>query len=127
IPFYSSPAHGKVDLLTLMAHELGHVLGYEDSGTDGLMAEYLGTGVRRLPTSTDMGPALGHTLPVRAAPLGLGDLAKYAGTPLPTPTTAQGAVILGVLPDASGVGSLSTPTGPAQPISVRRKNLDGVP
>ena len=46
-----SPAYGKVDLLTVVAHELGHVLGYEDAGSDGLMAEYLGTGVRRLPAA----------------------------------------------------------------------------
>jgi hypothetical protein len=44
-----SAAYGKVDLLTVVAHELGHVLGYEDAGSDGLMAEYLGTGERRVP------------------------------------------------------------------------------
>src|SRR5207253_4771870 len=52
IPFYvghPNPAYGKVDLLTVVAHELGHVLGYEDAGSEGLMAEYLGTGVRRVP------------------------------------------------------------------------------
>ena len=34
---------------SVVAHELGHVLGYEDAGSDGPMAEYLGTGVRRVP------------------------------------------------------------------------------
>src|SRR5439155_6285139 len=45
-----SPASGKVDLLTVVAHELGHVLGFEDTDGDGLMAEFLGTGMRRVPT-----------------------------------------------------------------------------
>ena len=45
--------YGKVDLLTVVTHELGHVLGYEDSGTNGLMAEYLGTGMRRVPSLSE--------------------------------------------------------------------------
>ncbi len=44
-----SAAAGRVDLLTVLEHELGHVLGLsDDSGTD-LMATTLGLGVRRLP------------------------------------------------------------------------------
>jgi hypothetical protein len=52
--------------LTVVAHELGHVLGYEDSGTSGLMAEYLGTGVRRIPTAD--APTAGKNL--QPSPLG---------------------------------------------------------
>jgi len=46
-----SMAVGHMDLLTVMEHELGHILGLDDvdSGT-GLMATTLAAGVRRLPT-----------------------------------------------------------------------------
>ncbi|HYT94064.1 MAG TPA: SdrD B-like domain-containing protein, partial [Gemmataceae bacterium] len=46
-----SAAAGRVDLLTVLEHELGHVLGLsDDSGTD-LMVTTLGLGVRRLPAA----------------------------------------------------------------------------
>jgi hypothetical protein len=44
-----SPAYGKVDLLTVVEHELGHMLGFPDTTGDGLMGEFLPTGVRRVP------------------------------------------------------------------------------
>jgi hypothetical protein len=56
-----SPANGRMDLLTVMMHEMGHVLGLGDvpNGTspDTLMTENLPTGVRRLPpNSTNIAP-----------------------------------------------------------------------
>ena len=50
-----SPAYGRVDLLTVVEHELGHTFGFDESPdpTD-VMAEYLGTGERRLPTAADV-------------------------------------------------------------------------
>ena len=49
VPF--SPAAGKMDALTVVLHEMGHVLGLADvEGTvESLMSSTLGTGVRRLP------------------------------------------------------------------------------
>ncbi len=44
-----SPAAGRVDLLTVVAHELGHALGLDSDGGNGVMGEFLPTGVRRLP------------------------------------------------------------------------------
>src|SRR5437879_2541129 len=50
-----SPACGSVDLLTVVAHELGHIVGRTDldsaSQPQDLMADTLGTGIRRLPTT----------------------------------------------------------------------------
>src|SRR5690606_35219720 len=49
----SPEAGSRVDLLTAVMHELGHVLGLEDAHGDGhddeLMAELLETGVRHTP------------------------------------------------------------------------------
>jgi hypothetical protein len=42
----------RMDLLTAMAHELGHLLGY-DHDTDGVMAETLSAGVRRVPGTAE--------------------------------------------------------------------------
>ncbi|WP_334407672.1 Ig-like domain-containing protein [Bradyrhizobium sp. AZCC 2289] len=53
-----SPAYGRMDLLTVELHELGHVLGLgeADSSTapNDLMAQFLPTGVRRLPSALDL-------------------------------------------------------------------------
>jgi hypothetical protein len=47
----ASPRSGRMDLLTTLVHELGHVLGLEHSHSDhGVMAGSLKAGVRVLPT-----------------------------------------------------------------------------
>jgi hypothetical protein len=52
----SSEAFDRMDLLTVVLHELGHVLGFEDidpeENPDDLMSATLDTGVRRLDTRT---------------------------------------------------------------------------
>ncbi len=49
-----SPAAGRVDLLTVLEHELGHVIGLSDNSQAGdLMDITLGLGVRRAPPSAD--------------------------------------------------------------------------
>ena len=45
----ASNACGRMDLLTVVMHELGHVLGRPHEDGAGVMAEALPTGVRRLP------------------------------------------------------------------------------
>ena len=53
-------AAGKIDLLTVLMHELGHVMGLDhvSSAVDSirLMAGSIDPGIRRLPSSLDLGP-----------------------------------------------------------------------
>jgi hypothetical protein len=60
-----SPALNRMDLLSVVAHEMGHViLNMEEStAPDDVMTEALPEGVRRLPTPADLG-----RVPVVAAP-----------------------------------------------------------
>jgi hypothetical protein len=127
-PGHANPAYGKVDLLTVVAHELGHVLGYEDSGATGLMAEYLGTGVRRLPTPI---PTADQAIPPphnpRAGALGTG----------PRPLTAASAIAsLPLTPWSDNLLSLpatseaapsaqSAPGQPQPPLAVLEKKNSG--
>jgi hypothetical protein len=52
----NSPAFGRMDALTVVMHELGHVYGYHDEfNSEDLMGAVLPTGTRRLPTAGDSG------------------------------------------------------------------------
>jgi hypothetical protein len=61
-----SPAAGRMDLLTVVMHELGHVIGLEsryDGDPSDLMYVYLGTGTRRLPAAADLPAAAIPAIP----------------------------------------------------------------
>jgi hypothetical protein len=56
----ASPAFGRMDLLTVVMHELGHVLGFADldPNAQNLMSGTLDAGTRRLNDSTQESPKL---------------------------------------------------------------------
>ena len=57
-----SPAAQQIDLLTVVLHEMGHVLGLDDHAStvdpDGFMNGRLDVGIRRLPTADDLAALL---------------------------------------------------------------------
>ena len=66
---YESPAYGRLDLLTVLAHEIGHALDRNDlpssHGIWSVMADTLSTGERRIPVRRDWDPGFtGESLPI---------------------------------------------------------------
>jgi hypothetical protein len=91
-----SPAAGRVDLLTVMTHEMGHILGLDDDSqtdpfTGSVMADVLPLGVRRIHLEGLMATAPSVPItPVTGA--ALEEMPEGAFTPL----TVGGDVFVGV-------------------------------
>jgi hypothetical protein len=100
-----SPAAGHMDLLTVVEHELGHVLGLPDVSSslepDDLMDTTLPAGVRRLPSPVDIDALL-----------------SGAWIAAPAPSTAAPAMAA-----AGPSGMANLPAGTAA--SLRRNDLSG--
>jgi uncharacterized repeat protein (TIGR01451 family) len=78
----STPTPGQMDLLTVVTHEVGHVLGYGDhpSGND-IMTTTLDTGMRRLPEAL---PDSSSIVAFAAMPVDSGALAGAQSAAAPT-------------------------------------------
>jgi len=77
----SSPAFGKMDLLTVVTHELGHIIGFEHQ-EEGVMSPILPAGARQ----TELIPAT-----IGATPGQDGDNSDKAWSGAPTPTAGSSA------------------------------------
>jgi DNA-binding beta-propeller fold protein YncE len=127
--FHAAPgsdAYGRVDLLTVVSHELGHVLGLSDldAGSSGhdLMTTTLEPGVRHVPTPQDIldvyqGWVPSATGPATFAPLGDRSTGAASGPAFQ---------LLNVVPSAAGSSglrngdfSVSDPNDPAFGWAVR--------
>ncbi|MDH5641264.1 MAG: Ig-like domain-containing protein, partial [Nitrospira sp.] len=74
-----SAAYGRVDLLTTVLHEMGHVLGYDDQAATNsihatLMTETLSAGLRRLPSGLE------SSLSGWSGSFGLSDVSGLSGS-----------------------------------------------
>jgi hypothetical protein len=117
----ASPADGRMDLLTVVMHELGHVLGLEDleqeQSDHELMAEALDAGIRRLPSAdTALVNARDHgRSPALAGETEVGHIA-------PTPTASEsrmtGAGLVVLLPRKFVPGPQQFDTADSHPCPV---------
>jgi hypothetical protein len=119
-----SPAFGRMDLLTVVEHELGHVLGMSDLDSQtvahDLMTETLATGIRRVATPADVMTATATTgvSPAGASVAGDSGLVRTGGALGGTTSNGQPIKTNGVASLDSDVidlaiGSASAANAPA--------------
>jgi hypothetical protein len=110
---------GQVDLLTVVAHELGHVLGLDYEGGDGIMAGSLAAGVRLQPQAGDLlgpqaasatGSPTSGALPAPALPPSAATPVAVSRSPVASPALAGAAGgTHGLLLFPAGVGLAGDP------------------
>jgi hypothetical protein len=107
-----SPAYGRIDLLTVVEHELGHLLGYEH-GTLDVMAESLAAGVR-------ISPPAGSAAGPSATSAGPGDGSLVLPPASILPAAVQQPIAIGpATPGATGplASSFWLSSGSPQPLA----------
>jgi hypothetical protein len=120
---------GKVDLLTVVEHELGHELGLEDNNGTGLMGLYLAPGVRRDPVAAPPTPTpAGPTSPLSApSPLpweGVPNSAAVADAGhAPRLEMASGVSLLPTIPMEVANAALTSPAPDRQSAGVASSGL----
>ncbi len=102
---YRSAAAGRMDLLTVVMHELGHVAGFEHTAQTGLMAETLQASQRHLPASRNAGPDAASAADELVETLRAGEPPPADGlflTITPDPTGADLSLLRQGLPEFFG-------------------------
>ncbi|WP_420967462.1 cadherin domain-containing protein [Bradyrhizobium sp. B120] len=117
----TSAAAGHLDLLTAVAHELGHVVGLADDTTPShsgdLMYINLADGERRLPSAADANTAAPHVMPTQGTASSQVNLAtrdsfnfsSFTQSPPPTPTGASHADTQNLSDLFSGLSNTAAP------------------
>ncbi|MGO8747148.1 MAG: hypothetical protein ACLQNE_14270 [Thermoguttaceae bacterium] len=110
-----SPGAAQVDLLTVLEHELGHVLDLVDNTQAGdVMDTILGVGVRRAPTAADARDAVFALLGQASAP---GSAAASTATPASDSAASPAANA-----PATGDNGVSTAGTSQQPVLASTKS-----
>src|SRR6185295_15056156 len=118
----SNAAAGHLDLLTVVTHELGHVIGLDDttaaSNANDLMNLYLVDGERRLPDTTDVSQANATSAQFAEAAVPVSARAA-AGTPVIAGTAANDTIDAGHGGNIlfGGAGADNFVFGPATPLN----------
>jgi hypothetical protein len=105
-----SPAAGKMDLLTVVTHELGHLLGYQDDHMAGIMQQTLTAGTRILPSDPSAAVTEG---PTTIAPNQAGALLVPQASLMEAAGLLRGDTIVAAVVDAVAVGSGLNDTNPS--------------
>jgi hypothetical protein len=100
----NGPAQGHVDLLTVVTHEIGHVLGFPDNHSGGLMDEALPVGVRRVPGPSNHVDVVTTYLPDHSTNLEL-SVKSPNGLVCSTVGTTNVQVVLGVQREGLGLST----------------------
>jgi hypothetical protein len=100
----NSPARGHMDLLTVVTHEIGHVLGFPDNHSGGLMDEALPVGVRRVPGPSNHVDVVTTYLPDHGTNLEF-SVKSFNGPVSSTVGTTNVQVVLGVQRDGLGLST----------------------
>jgi hypothetical protein len=114
----SGDAASHIDLLTVVEHELGHVIGLDDSTGAGVMNIALDSGERRLPDATDVAAANAPDAVQAEAALPASAQAA-AGTPIVVGTAANDTIDAGHGGNIlfGGAGADNFVFGPATPLN----------